>query len=284
MIPRPQFEAPPVPITPDAEAWRAMSAAQRATFHEEVISALQRQADLAPEGRPHSVARMSATATLSDFYDRVGRAMYLASDLPVDYPGEAPFAPDLIAVADVEDPGADDTRMAWVVADEGRGIDLALEILYAGDRHKDLVENLTRFARLGIPEYFVYDRMHQRLYGFHLPIIQTGRYQSIPQRHGLLHSRVLDLDLGIVGGRLRFFYGDAEVPESRELIARLDALMNDRETQLAELTQALEEERQLRGEAERRREEEQRLREEEQRLRLAAEAELAELRRRLTEP
>ncbi|XXY53191.1 hypothetical protein WME91_18855 [Sorangium sp. So ce269] len=33
----------------------------------------------------------------------------------------------------------DDPRMAWVVADEGRGMSLVMEVLHPGDRNKDLV-------------------------------------------------------------------------------------------------------------------------------------------------
>jgi Uma2 family endonuclease len=70
----------------------------------------------------------------------------------------------VLAVLDVPQP-EDDERMAWVVADEGKGLDLVLEVLHHADRNKDLVENVERYARLGIPEYFVYDRARQRIHG-----------------------------------------------------------------------------------------------------------------------
>lgn len=47
--------------------------------------------------------------------------------------------------------------MARVVADEGKGLDWVLEVVCHGDRRKDLVENVKRYAALGIPEYFIYD-------------------------------------------------------------------------------------------------------------------------------
>src|SRR5262245_36984624 len=43
--------------------------------------------------------------------------------------------------------------LAWVVAEEGKGLDFVLEVLHKGDRNKDLVENVERYAQLGIPEY-----------------------------------------------------------------------------------------------------------------------------------
>ena len=80
--------------------------------------------------------------------------MYLACELPVYYPGERMFAPDVIAVMDVEP----HSRMRWVVSAEGKGLDFALEVHVAGERRKDLERNVERFARLGIREYFLFDR------------------------------------------------------------------------------------------------------------------------------
>lgn len=265
-----------VPVTPSPEAWAALSPAEQDAFRLAVYAALERQAELMPEGKPHSTAKISAFSVLSDFYDRIGRHVYLATDLPVLYPGEAAFCPDLIAVLDVEDPGVADTRPWWMVSREGRGIDLALEILYSGDRQKDLVSNLARFARLGIPEYFVYDRKNQRTYGYRLVAPGASTYRTIPPRSGRLASKVLGLELGVVDDRLRFFYGEAEVPEARELIGRLDALVEQRERRL-------EEEIALRLEAERRLAEEIAAREAEVEARLKAEAQVAELLARLGE-
>ena len=84
------------------------------------------------------------------------------------YPGERGFSPDILAVLGVEEPDEDE-RLSWVVADEGKGLDFVLEVLHRGDRDKDLVENVERYAQLGIPEYFVYDRARQQIHGFRLP-------------------------------------------------------------------------------------------------------------------
>lgn len=189
------------------------------------------------QGRPHSFAKMSAATVLGDFFDRLGRPVYLACELPVLYPGEAPFAPDLMAVVGIEDPGAADTREGWVVTEEGRGPDLILEILYKGDRDKDLVSNVARYARLEIPEYFVYDVRWQRLYGYRLS--SSGGYVNIAPRGVQLRSTVLGLDLGIERGRLHFYIGGAQVPETRQVLARLErqmginqSLLDDRDRQL----------------------------------------------------
>jgi chromosome segregation ATPase len=50
----------------------------------------------------------------------------------------------------------------------------------------------------------------------------------IPQG-GRLHSDVLDLDVGLMAGRLRFFQGTAEIPDATELIVRLEGLVDELE-------------------------------------------------------
>jgi hypothetical protein len=85
-----------------------------------------------------------------DPFDRVGRGIVLFCDRPVFYPGVSPFAPDLIAVVDVGSVPARASRRRWGVATETRWIDLALEILFDGDRQKDHVRSVDLFASLGI--------------------------------------------------------------------------------------------------------------------------------------
>ena len=225
-----------IPVMPSEEDWRDLSPTERQDLLVAATEALCRQAELMPEGRPHATARTRAAAILGEFFRSIGRTVYLASDLPVAYPLEEIFAPDLIAINDVPDLGEDDPRLAWVVADEGRGVDLALEITFQGDRQKDLVTNVARYARLGIREYFVYDRLKHRLYGHRL--LPGRRYEAIPSREGLLPSEVLGLELGVVQERLRFFYGGAQIPDAQDRIARLDAIMVERERQIEQEMEA----------------------------------------------
>ena len=128
--------------------------------------------------------------------------------------------------------------MAWVVVDEGKGLDFVLEVLHRGDRKKDLVDNVERYARLGIPEYFIYDHAEQRIRGYRLPVAEAGsaakaastrRYQAIVPQAGRYTSAVLGLDLAIEGGSLRFFYGMAELFGSTDLIRRLTEMVRERE-------------------------------------------------------
>jgi hypothetical protein len=144
------------------------------------------------------------------------------------YPGVEVFTPDVLAVLDVVEP-EDDERLAWVVADEGRGLDLALEVLHRGDRRKDLVDNVERYASLGISEYFVYDRAKQQIHGHRLASPGTRRYQRIVPQAGRYHSTVLGLDLVLQQGSLRFYHGMAELIGSGELIDRLTGMVESLE-------------------------------------------------------
>ncbi len=220
-------EVPPLPVAPSEEAWRAMTPAQRQAFVEETLSAIDDQADFMSEGRPHAHAKNKATDKLERYFQRIGRRIYLANELPVIYPGERAITPDLMAVLDVDDPGEADERTAWIVADERKGLDLVLEVYFSGNEKKDFVDNVEGYARRGIKEYFIYDRRRQALHGYRLPSAGATRYQKMRLRFGRLSSVVLGLDLLIHAGRLRFYSGDAELPDSAELIARIEVMVDD---------------------------------------------------------
>jgi Uma2 family endonuclease len=158
------------------------------------------------EGRPHKKAKSRAIDMLGLHFKTLGRVVYLAEEMAVLYPGEEVFSPDVLAVLDVQQP-EDDQRLAWVVADEKKGFDFVLEVLHRGDRKKDLVDNVERYAQLGIPEYFVYDRARQQIHGYRLAGVGSKRYQRIVPQVGRYTSLVLGLDMVIQEGSLRFLCG-----------------------------------------------------------------------------
>ena len=210
------------PRAPTREQWDTMSPAER----ERVTDALPTGLPLEthpPEGDVHRKAKQGALGTLEEFFRRAGRRVYLSSELAVYYPGEPSIAPDVLAVLDV--PSHD--RMRWVVANEGRGLDFALEVLVAGDRKKDLEANVARYARLGITEYFVYDRARARLYGHRLGPAGAEMYQRVVPQGGRYASSVLGLDLVIDGEKLQFFAGNAALEDSDQMIARLRSMMDN---------------------------------------------------------
>jgi len=160
--------------------------------------------------------------------------------MAVLYPGEEVFTPDVLAVLDVAEPEHDE-RMAWVVEDEGKGLDFVLAVVHRGDRKKDLVDNVERYAHLGIPEYFIYDRAQQRIRAYRLPAEEVAlpqgarRYQAIVPQGGRYSSAVLGLDLAIESGSLRFFHGMSELFGSASLIRRLTGMVREREAEAEQL-------------------------------------------------
>ena len=219
---------PDDPRAPPQELWDRMSSEER----QRVVALLPSEIEVSqaspPEGDFHFQAKTVAKDTLSGYFQRLGRRVYLACELPVYYPNEPLFAPDLIAVLDVEQ----HPRMRWTVSHEGRGIDLALEVLWSGNAKKDLEENVARYAALGIPEYFVFDRRRLRLRGYRLPSPTATQYQALVPQEGRLTCAVLGLELGLEGEKLRFYHGLAPLPETSELIARLGSMVGDLEKRM----------------------------------------------------
>jgi Uma2 family endonuclease len=239
------------PMAPSVEEWEALSPAERAA----VAAALPGEvtdAEIAmPEGERHFQAKIRALDALRGYFTRQRRRIYLAAEMPTYYPAEPRFAPDLFAVLD-----ADDTvRDKWVVSAEGKGLDWVLEVHVGGDRKKDAELNVARYARLGIPEYFVYDRARNRLAAYRLASPDTRVYTAILPNHGLYESRVLGLDVRVDKDRLRFYAGTALLLESDELIARLQEMCDDAQQRAEEEEQRRDEEKRLREEAEQRRDE-----------------------------
>jgi hypothetical protein len=262
---------PDDPRAPPLEVWRQLSPAERAR----IIAELPSEVNLGPpEGDAHRVPKQRALEALEAFFKRAGRNIYFSSELPVYYPGERMFAPDLIAVLDVEP----HERASWVVAQEGRGLDFALEVTLSGSRRKDLEENVARFATLGIPEYFVFDRPKRRILGYRLS--QAGStYDPILPQQGRWGSNVLGLELGIEESRFRFYVGSAVVPEASELVARANQLSDRLQDKIAELEGLLQQAGERAELEQRQRELEQRQRELAERRVRELEAELERLRR-----
>ena len=266
---------PEDPRAPPTDIWQRLTREQQLAIVEALPSEFPASEASPPEGDTHLDAFTEPRDALRRWYRGRGRSIYIAGDLPIYYPGERMFSPDLIAVD-----GADQRqRDSWIVdAEGGKGLDVAIEIVVRGDRKKDLEKNVERYARLGIPEYYLFDRRRVTLAAWEL----TGsRYQRRVAQSGRFHSAVLGLELWLDGERLRFSVGDAPVPVADELIERVSRLSAEAHERVERLEAELAAEQRLREEEQRLREEEQRLREEEQRLRKAAEAELTELRARL---
>lgn len=275
---------PQDPRAPTEEQWAAMTPAER----EQVVASLPSDVPFEvfmPEGDPHRIAKQRVLGSLGAFFQKIGRKVYLSSELGVYYPGEARFAPDVLAVVDVEP----HPRMKWVVMSEGKGLDVVLEVHVSGEWQKDFEANRRRYARLGIPEYFLFDRIRNRLFGWRLPNAGARVYEAMVPQLGKFTSRVLGLDLGLEQDRVRFYSGTAPLPEAEELVGKLEAMVGElvdrRERERQELEaevqqQRLELEREREG---REREREGRERAEQERERAEQERERAEQERERAE-
>lgn len=210
---------PPLPRAPSQATWDAMTPEERKAAVDALPACIPLEYRAGPpEGDDHVDAAVGTRDTLRMLFERAGRRLYVGSGVSVFYPGEEMFAPDVIAVEEV-DPH---NRTRWVVSAEGKGVDLALEVLVLGDRKKDLERNVRRYAGHGIREYFIYDRTRRRLLGYRLPSPGARMYEPIVPQRGKLPSRVLGLDLVLEGGRLRFYRDTAKVLERDEIILMLE--------------------------------------------------------------
>jgi Uma2 family endonuclease len=237
---------PADPRAPTHEQWVAMTPAERTRVIDMLPTSLPLEMQ-PPEGDVHRTVKQSALSALDDFFRRAGRRIYLSSELLVMYPGEPSFAPDLLAVLDV-DPHP---RTRWVVdAEDGRGIDLVIEVHVSGDRAKDEKHNVQRFAKLGIPEYFFFDRARLSLAGYRL-LPGSKTYQRLVPQVGRFGSEVLGLDLAVANGKLRFFAGNAPLEEADERIARLGSMLDEVVEHKEVLARQLAESEEGREEAER---------------------------------
>lgn len=150
-------------------------------------------------------------------------------------------------------------RRSYFLWKEGRPPSMVIEVTSEGSRREDQDKKAV-YARLGVQEYFLDDPLGEYLspplQGFRLI---RGEYQPIrPAADGSLTSQVTGLLLSREGGRLRLT--DTATREPLLWREELDAALRERDATLRERDTALQDER---------------------RARLAAEQEVARLRREL---
>jgi Uma2 family endonuclease len=228
---------PDDPRAPSQEVWDRMSERERQLVVDSLPSEFPPSEGHPPEGDQHTEAVYEARTALRRFFGKLGRSIYVGTNLPVYYPGCSMFSPDVMAVLDVPT----HSRSSWIVSKEGKGLDLALEVVVLGARRKDLKRNVEEYARLGIREYFVFDRPRLQLTGYRLR--EGGQsYQPIVPQRGRLASEVLGLELRVEAERLRFYVADAELPAADDLIAKLEGFVGDLEQRALAAEERAEEE------------------------------------------
>ncbi|MFO0646696.1 MAG: Uma2 family endonuclease [Polyangiales bacterium] len=212
-------------VVPDEATWAAMTPDERDAAVERIREVFAEYVVAMSEGVRHFRRKAGIGADLDAYFRRAGRQVFVACEMAVLYPGEATIVPDVSVVLDCD---PDIEPESWGVADQKRGIDLVIEVRNLGKKHKDLVENVTDYARLHIPEYFSYDCRRGVLRGWRLPSPGATTYQPIVPQGGYLRSQALGLELLVVNRRLRFFVNGSIVPDAAELVARLQSIADER--------------------------------------------------------
>lgn len=210
------------PRAPSQALWDAMTPDERVRAVL-ALPALVPVEEHVSEGDAYRRAKSGAASALESFFRRIGRNVYVSSDLAVFYPDEPRIVPDLMVVLDV-DPH---DRTKWMVSAERKGLDLLIAMNGPSGGLQEHDRVVERYASLGITECFLYDGARRRLRGYRLPKPGAGAYEPIAPVEGRLPSQVLGLDLMLERSKIRFFCGTAMLPEPEEVIARLGNMLNE---------------------------------------------------------
>ncbi|MBF0353416.1 MAG: Uma2 family endonuclease [SAR324 cluster bacterium] len=236
-------------LVPTREMWEQMSPVTQSQTENAIIAALEQEFNLMGESTLHFDSRATATEVLRRFFKAKGKTVFVASDLHTLYPGERAFYPDLMVVYDVEI----HHRRSWNVLREGKGLDFVLEILSKDTRRKDQVDKLNLYARLQIPEYFMFDPDYLKLRGYQL---SGSLYREIENFKGKIYSEILGLFLQVEAEKIRFSLPEGiDIPFARELVTQLNDKLSHKDRLISEYAKLLENEKQ-RAEDEKQRAEE----------------------------
>ena len=150
----------------------------------------------------------AVTTLRTHFQERAD--VYVAGNMFIYYEEgnpEAVVAPDVFVVLGT----VKRDRASYMLWEEPKGPDFVLEITSRSTRTRDQGPKRGIYAFLGVREYFQYDPTHDYL----VPALQgtrlvAGSYQALipttlPDGTLVLHSEVLELDLRLEEGTLRFY-------------------------------------------------------------------------------
>lgn len=206
------------PRAPSQQAWDALGREERA----QVVASLPGEVTWnempMPEGDWHTEPRSRVLDVLVRYWAQQPRQAYVSTALPIYYPEEPRFAPDLLVVLDAEQRSRD----KWVCSAEEHGLDWVMEVHAGGDRKKVAEDNVHRYARLGIPEYFIFDGVRFQLEGYRLATPDARVYTRMEPCQGRYVSEVLGLEIQVEGEHLRFWSGTVPLLSSLEQLRQLE--------------------------------------------------------------
>ena len=184
------FRQPDVPASADAamSAGERMRAANGATLRWTPGPDERRLPSCEDEPVPQNTRHLVAIVDCFDSLQRhwrgrrdvfVGADQFVYWDPAYDRrrnPAGSPAAPDVYVAFGV----ANRHRSSYVVWEEGKPPDFVLEIVSPSSRQEDEEEKPRKYAKMGVPEYFLYDpegESEPALAGFEL---RAGGYEPLP--------------------------------------------------------------------------------------------------------
>ena len=234
------------PRAPSQAEWDAMTPAERERAAAALPTWVPHEETGAMDGQKHQRARDGFEGTLRLYSEASRRPMFVGGLMAVYYSNEERIQPDVFVV-----PGADPApRHSWVVGYEGRAPEFVLEILVLGRRTKDLQDNVTRYAQLGVREYFIADIRHRRLRAYRLADPAIRIYTPVVPQLGRFHSEVLGLDVKLEGDLVRLYLGANRLLDPSEVTEALRDELNDEQMRHQETRELAAEEVQSRLDAE----------------------------------
>jgi hypothetical protein len=90
------------PRAPEADVWAAMTDDERRDVIDSLPSEFTLPNALPPEGDDHYRTTSESRDTLNQWFTRRKHRVYVSGNIAVYYPGQRVFAPDVIAVRDVD--------------------------------------------------------------------------------------------------------------------------------------------------------------------------------------
>lgn len=222
------------PRAPSQEAWDAMDEEERARVVASLPGEVTWNEMPMPEGDWHTRPRDYVWSVLRRYWAHQPRRAYVSSALPIYYPEEPRFAPDLLVVLDAEQR----TRNKWVCSAEGHGLHWVMEVHAGGERKTTAEANVQRYARLGIPEYFILDGRDSSLECYRLATPDARVYTRMEPERGRYASNVLGLEFQTEGERLQLWTSATPLLSYKERVLQLEAELqrrDDLERRLREL-------------------------------------------------
>ncbi|GMU02922.1 hypothetical protein KH5H1_70420 [Corallococcus caeni] len=207
------------PRAPSQKVWDALTEEERARIVESLPGEVTWNEMPMPEGDWHTGPRTYVWNVLRRYWAQQSRRAYVSSALPIYYPEEPRFAPDLLVVLDAQG----HRRRKWVCSAEAHGLDWVMEVHAGGDRKTAAEDKVRRYARLGIPEYFILDGRDCTLECYRLATPDARVYTRLEPRRGRYVSEVLGLEFQSEGGRLQLWTSSTPLLSYSERILQLEA-------------------------------------------------------------